>query len=166
MPPKRTIETTRPTPEQFLAAFPPKIRAIANQLRSLVEATLPNVIEAVYPGWKLIGYRIKAEGKSHYLGFIAPLADHVGLGFEHGVLLSDPDGLLEGDGKQVRQVVIRHARDIKAAALAALITEAAQVALTPKNKLLSLLLERDAEQKFRAKTQANSFARRKIKATS
>ena len=154
MPTKRPLQskTIRPTPEQFLAAFPPEIQALANELRSLVKATLPNVVEAVYPGWKLIGYRVKEADKSHYMGFVAPLPDRVVLGFEYGVLLSDPHGLLEGDGKQVRQVVIKRRIDIQPKALAALIAEAAQIAVTPKSKLLSLLLEREAEQKFHART--------------
>ena len=59
MPTKRARRAPeRPTPEQFLAIFPAEVQALANKLRSLIKRTVPNVIEAVYPGWRLIGYRV------------------------------------------------------------------------------------------------------------
>src|SRR5262245_62157391 len=55
MPRQRTHTNTapaseRPTPQQFLAAFPPAIQAQADQLRALVKRAVPNVDEAVYVG--------------------------------------------------------------------------------------------------------------------
>jgi hypothetical protein len=46
------------TPEAFLATYPAAVAALAETLRQLVKASVPNVAEAVYPGWKLIGYRL------------------------------------------------------------------------------------------------------------
>jgi len=43
------------SPEEFLSTFPPEMQELANKLRSLVKETIPNVKEAVYTGWKLIG---------------------------------------------------------------------------------------------------------------
>ena len=120
----------RPTPEQFLAAFRPEIGALADRLRALIRQAVPNITEAVYPGWKLIGYRQLDGGKSRYFCYVAPYSDHVRLGFEYGVLLSDAAGLLEGAGTQVRHVTIRAASDIREPELAALIAEAAMVAAT------------------------------------
>ena len=45
-----------PTPEQFLSGFPPEIAPLSNHLRGLIRRAVPDPIEAVYPGWKLIGY--------------------------------------------------------------------------------------------------------------
>jgi hypothetical protein len=122
----------RPTPEQFLAVFPPAIQAIAARLRALVTQTIPNVDEAVYPGWRLIGYRRREGRRSRYFCFVAPFPDRVALGFEYGVLLTNDAGLLEGDGTQVRHVTIRRPEDIREQELAALIVEAAIVAATFK----------------------------------
>ena len=133
----------RPTPDQFLAGLPPQIQELAQRLRRLVKHTVPNVTEAVYPGWKLIGYRVKAGRRDAYFGFIAPLVDRVLLGFEYGVWLSDPRQLLGGDGKQVRQVTIRGSAGIRQAELAALITEAARIAAAQKHEKIRLLLERE-----------------------
>ena len=124
----------RPSPEQFLATFPPEIRALANQLRALVTRTVPEVDEAVYTGWHLIGYRVRDGRRSRYFCFIAPFEDRVALGFEYGVLLANDAGLLEGTGTQVRHVTIRHVQDIREPELAALIAEAAIVAATIKRR--------------------------------
>ena len=124
----------QPSPEQFLAAFPPEIRALANQLRALVTRTVPDVDEAVYTGWRLIGYRLREGRRSRYFCYVAPFADRVAIGFEYGVLLTNDAGLLEGAGTQVRHVTIRHDEDIREQELAALIAEAATVAATIKRR--------------------------------
>ena len=95
-----------PTVEAFLAPFPENIQAVAQQLRLLVRQAVPNLREAVYPGWKLIGYRQIDQERSRYFCFIAPLADEVRLGFEYGVLMDDPYELLRGTGTQVRYIPI------------------------------------------------------------
>jgi hypothetical protein len=125
------IQTSdRPTPEQFLATFPAEIHALANQLRALVMRTVTEVDEAVYTGWRLIGYRLRDGRRSRYFCYIAPFEERVTLGFEYGVLLSNDAGLLEGTGTQVRYVTIREPDDIREQKLAALIAEAAMVAAT------------------------------------
>jgi hypothetical protein len=139
MPDQRKRTTTaqtsgRPSPEQFLAAFPPAIQALTDQLRTLIKRTIPNVDEAVYVGWRLIGYRVREGSRSRYFCFVAPFPDRVALGFEYGVLLTNDTGLLEGDGTQVRYVTIRCTEDIHEPELAALIAEAAMVAATFKRR--------------------------------
>lgn len=131
------VTNDRPTPEQFLKTFPPEIRALADRLRQLIRQTTPNIIEAVYPGWKLIGYREQDEqhnlaGKrgSRYFCYVAPFEDRVVLGFEYGVLMANDAGLLEGGGKQVRYVTLRSQADLLPRELGALIAEAAMVAAT------------------------------------
>lgn len=57
--------------------------------------------------------------------FIHAEDDHVQLGFYNGSALSDPQGLLSGNGKYVRFVRIYGSEDIDAAGLTALIIQAA-----------------------------------------
>lgn len=132
------------TPEQFLAEFPPEIQALSQRLRALVKQTVPNSAEAVYPGWRLIGYRVVDGKRSAYFGFVLPMPDRVLLGFEYGACLSDPAALLTTGGKQVRQVTIQRVRDIRPRKLAPLIREAAQLAAAPTEVKRQLLLGRDA----------------------
>jgi hypothetical protein len=102
----------------ILAGVPPRSRTLAQRLRRLVRETAPTAAERGYPGWRGIGYR---DPQSGYVCGIFPQADHVRLVFERGVELPDPDGLLEGEGTQVRHVTIRRAADIRTRALRRLI---------------------------------------------
>ncbi len=100
----------RVIPEDILAAHTIEVRAMAETLRKLVLATVPNAIELAYPVWHGIGYRHPESG---YFCGIFPQKDSVKLGFEFGVLLPDPDRLLEGTGRQVRYVNIKDSQDIR-----------------------------------------------------
>jgi hypothetical protein len=111
-------------PEELLVGLSPQICQLADQVRQLIREVVPEVEEAGYPGWKVIGYR-----HGRYFCFIAPKQDHVYLGFEHGSTLPDPSGLLEGTGKQVRQIMLRPEQDLPLTPLKELIQIAALRAL-------------------------------------
>ena len=134
----------KPTPEQFLTGFPLEMRSIAQALRELLRAQVPQAIEAVYPGWRLIGYRADQGRRNVYFAYIAPTADHVSLGFEWGILLPDPQGVLEGDGSQVRYARFRRLEEIRPASLAPLIGQALEIAALTKDQKQQRLLEREA----------------------
>ena len=126
--------------QQFLAQYPPPIQDLANDLRQLVKITLPNIQEAVYPGWKLIGYRLPHRRQTVYVGYIAPQTNYVALGFEYGVLLTDPAGILTGSGSQVRQVIFQQVADIRPELLTPLISQAAQIATLSKEQKSHLFM--------------------------
>jgi hypothetical protein len=118
-----------PPPDAFLVLHPSATQAIAQELRQVVRTALPDVTEAVRVGWSLIGYRVKHGRKDAYFGFIAPQSDRVPLGFEYGYLMTDPYGLIGGDGKQVKTITIRDVSEIQPEPLMALIHEAVRVAM-------------------------------------
>src|SRR5918992_3971242 len=97
------------TPEQFLAAYSPAIRALSERLRALIRDTVPTASEHVYTGWKALGYR---DPQSGYFCGIFPQSDHVRLLFEHGAALPDPDRVLTGTTRQVRYLELRDVEDI------------------------------------------------------
>ena len=76
--------------------------------------TVPDATEAAYPGWHAIGYRHPVCG---YFCGIFPQHEDVLLGFEFGVLLPDPQKLLEGKGTQVRFARVATEKDIRPTAL-------------------------------------------------
>jgi hypothetical protein len=78
----------------------------------------------VYRGWHGLGYHHPAAG---YVCAVFPRADDVLLGFEHGVLLDDPHGLLSGEGRTVRYVRVEAAGDPPAERLVELIDAAVLV---------------------------------------
>ena len=128
-------------PEAFLEAFPEPIRAIGERLRALVIATIPDAVERVRPGWHLIGYDApappRARGRrSASFAYVAPEREHIHLGFEHGWLMADPDGRLEGAGitRQVRWLTFQPGVEPDPADIAPLLHEARRVALLPREE--------------------------------
>lgn len=91
-------------PELFLSGYSPEIRDIAERLRSVVREAVPEAIERVRTGWRLIGYDVPVGRRTRYFAFVAPEPEHVHLGFEHGVWMADPDGLLQGAHLNLRKV--------------------------------------------------------------
>jgi hypothetical protein len=122
----KTARSRLLTPDELLEGHDPEVRALANRLRTLVLTVMPGSAEQAYAGWKLIGYRHAGA----YFCFVAPKRDVVQLGFEYGVDLEDPAGLLRGKGTQVRHVEVRSSSDIDVRRLTPLIRQAAALALT------------------------------------
>ena len=131
------------TPDEFLQAFPTEVRALANELRGLTKSVLPETIEDVKVGWQLIGLHLPGKSKLIYYGFIIPHKDSVTLGFQHGVCLDAPDGLLLGAAEklvQVRYVSLRKPSDIKRRLFGELLKSAADVAALPKELRFALMI--------------------------
>ena len=116
--------------EALLEDFPPPMQSLANRLREIVKATIPEAIERVRPGWRLIGYDIPIGRKAVYFAYVAPEVEHVHLGFEHGWAMRDPLGLLNGVGitKQVRWLTFLDGDPIPEERCRELILEGARVA--------------------------------------
>lgn len=133
-------------PEALLADYPEPMREIGEWLRGVVRRTLPEAIERVRPGWRLIGYEVPAGRRSAYFGYIAPEPIHVHLGFEHGTLMSDPRGLLLGAGvtKQVRWVTLTPDSMPLEAHLAELVREGARVAALSRGERVAIAMTRAA----------------------
>ena len=79
-------------PEAFLAGFPDGIRSAAETLRAIVRRAVPDSIESVRGGWRLIGYEVPVGRRTRYFAYVAPEPIHVHLGFEYGAWMEDPDG--------------------------------------------------------------------------
>jgi hypothetical protein len=91
-------------PEVFLSRYDPEIRDIAERLRDVVREAVPDAIERVRAGWRLIGYDVPVGRRTRYFGFVAPEPEHVHLGFEYGAWMTDPEGLLLGAHLNLRKV--------------------------------------------------------------
>jgi len=133
------------TPEELLAPVPPHLRDVADWLRGVVRRAVPDAIEAVRPGWHLIGYNVPAGRRAPYFAFIWPELEHVHLGFEHGVLMRDPAGVLSGAGlrlRKVRFVTLRNRDEIPGDVLEALVRDGARLATLGRAERLTLLLDR------------------------
>ena len=117
-------------PEALLEDFPPPMRAIAERLRDVVAQAVPEAVERVRPGWRLIGYDLPIGKKLVYLAFVLPEDVHVHLGFGQGWAMRDPHGMLDGAGvtKRVRWLTFVDRDEIDVEGCAELLHEAARVA--------------------------------------
>ena len=138
-------------PEALLAAYPPPMRAIAKRLRAVVRRAVPEVVEGVRPGWRLIGYDVpNGPRRLSYFCYVAPEAEHVHLGFEYGVFMADPDGVLLGRGvtRKVRWLTFRAGDPIDERQLVELVREGARLALASRAQRLGLVLDREERPAF------------------
>lgn len=87
----------------LLAEHSPEVVDLTEVLRGVVRSALPTATEKINAGWHGLGYHDPVAG---YVAGIFPGDESVKLGFEHGVALPDPEEMLEGDGTQVRYVVL------------------------------------------------------------
>ena len=129
--------------EVLLGDYPRPMRLIAERLRAIVLEAAPDAIEAVRPGWRLIGYDVPDGRRTAYFAFVAPEMEHVHLGFAHGIFMRDPDSCLQGAGitKQVRWLTLRAGDPIDRAAFGVLVQEAARVARQSRVERLAGLLD-------------------------
>jgi hypothetical protein len=133
--------------ELFLEGYPPGIRAKADELRAIFHRAVPDAIERVRLGWRAIGYDIPIGRRTRYFGFVWPETEHVHFGFEYGILMNDPDGLLRGAEiklKKVRFVTFEPGDAVPEQSLIWLAREGVRVATMSKEERLAMELDRDA----------------------
>lgn len=88
----------------LLGEYPPPIAATVYELRKIVMEAMPQGIERVRAGWRLIGYDVPIGRRNIYLAWIWPQIEHVHLGWQVGTLLRDPRGLLGGADEHLKKV--------------------------------------------------------------
>ena len=106
-----------PQVDEWFSAQSRTLGPIASAARALLDEGLPGARQAIkwgYPTW---------VGKGN-IAAVQPHTDHVNLQFYRGTSLPDPEGVLEGTGKELRHVKLRHARDVRTPAVKALVRAA------------------------------------------
>jgi TetR/AcrR family transcriptional repressor of uid operon len=83
----------------FLDGAPADSQHRVAELRALLFELAPDADERVIHGWKVLAY-----GRSALVAYLKVRRDGVHLGFYDGADLSDPLGLLTGEGKRMRHV--------------------------------------------------------------
>lgn len=116
-----------PSIEEFLAAYPPEIRALALETKNLILRVIPSAVEIVDPPSKIVAYGFGRK-YADLICAIAPYSKYLNLIFSKGAELPDPDQRLTGTGKRARHIKIRTIEDLTAASTRLLIEEALQKA--------------------------------------
>lgn len=109
----------------FIAKFTPEIAALIKAVRAKLRRRLPHATEIVYDNHNffVIGFG-PTERPSEAILSIAAYARGVGLCFLDGARLPDPQKLLRGSGKQVRNIQLPSAATLDDPAVEALIASA------------------------------------------
>lgn len=109
-----------PRVDAWMKEQPRDLQAICRAARVLLDEGLPTARQDIkwgYPTW---------VGNGN-IAAIAPHAEHVNLQFYKGTSLRDPDGLLEGTGKELRHVKLHQAKDLRTPGVKALVRSAWRV---------------------------------------
>ena len=109
----------------FVDRYTPAIAAQLRDARQRLRARFPRGVEMVFDNYNALVFGFGPTGKSRdsFIS-VAGYPRWVTLFFLDGAGLLDPEGLLEGDGKQVRGVRLKTPADLDAPAVAALIDQA------------------------------------------
>ena len=97
----------------------PELRKVITALRSYVKKTVPGTKETVN-AWGIPTF----EGGNPFCFYMVG-KKHVTFGFHFGTSLEDPEGLLEGTGKNIRHVKLRAVEDLERRGLRELVLAAA-----------------------------------------
>jgi hypothetical protein len=109
----------------FIAKYDPAIGSQLREARTRLRARFPRGFELVYDNYNALVFAISpTESSSEAFVSVAGYPRWVTLFFLNGNDLHDPRGLLEGQGKQVRSIRLKHPSQISARDVDALIAQA------------------------------------------
>ena len=89
--------------DELLAGVEPHLAAIARRLRAIIRAVDARTVETVRLGDNAATYGVGPKKMTDGYAYIMPMRGYVNLGFYQGAVLADPERLLEGTGKGLRQ---------------------------------------------------------------
>jgi len=111
--------------EAFVAKYTPAIAAQLRDARQRLRAHFPRGVEMVFDNYNALVFGIGPTDRTRESFIsIAGYPKWVTLFFLDGAGQHDPEGLLEGDGKQVRGIRLKTPADLDAPAVAALVAQA------------------------------------------
>ncbi len=154
---ERPWQGTDVTPTQqldaMLAKFSPGVARLARQALAKLRKATPGSLELVYDNFNALAIGFSpSERPSEGIFSVAIYPRYPTLFFLQGVGLPDPDGVLRGNGRVVRHVVLEDAKTIETPPIRKLMTAAlarAKVKLDPKQKRRVIIKSVSAKQRPR-----------------
>jgi hypothetical protein len=119
--PARVGKRTKAKKSPYMKDDNPELRKVVRALRSFVKGIVPGVKETVN-AWGIPTF----EAPDPFCFYMAG-KNHVTFGFHFGTSLPDPEGLLEGTGKNIRHVKLREVKDLEQKGLRGLVQAAARL---------------------------------------
>lgn len=120
---------------KFLKPYDREIRELALGLRALVLAEMAPCFENIYDAYSAvaIGFGTSDRLRDGIL-HIAVYSKHVNLGFNDGVTLGDPKGILQGTGNRIRHIQLKTSAEIKRPVIRSYIRRARRKAIADARK--------------------------------
>jgi hypothetical protein len=119
--------------EAFIAKYTPAVAAEGRSALAKLRRLVPGAVELVYDNynWLVVGFCPSERASEAVLSLVfAPRWITVCF-LQNGPALSDPEGLLRGSGKRVRNIRLASAKDLDQPAVRSLIDEALARAWVP-----------------------------------
>ena len=127
-------KTTYSRFSDILALADEGLRPICVRLRELILAAHEGAFEIVWPRLWIASLGVGPKKMTEHYAYISVQKSHINLGFYHGAILPDPNGLLEGTGKKLRHVKIHSLEATRARALKELLRQAVSDRLKARTK--------------------------------
>ena len=109
----------------FLAKYSPEVEAQLREARTRLRALFPRGFELVYDNYNALVFAMSPTDRTpDAFVSVAGYPKWVTLFFLHGTDLRDPNGLLEGQGKQIRSIRLKNPATINTPEVEALIAQA------------------------------------------
>ena len=112
--------------EQFISKYSAEVAAEGRAALATLRRLVPGAVELVYDNynWLVVGFCPSERASDAVLSLVFT-PRWISLCFlQNGPELSDPNGLLRGSGKRVRNIRLESAKDLDAPAVRSLIKEA------------------------------------------
>ena len=119
-----SIDKTKEDFRAIIEQYPQAVQEMAVALRALLFKIHADVFEQAWVKQKVAGYGVGPKKMTEHYCYMVFAKAHINFGFNHGVNLKDPKGLLGGTGKKFRNTKIKSIDDIHHPDLEALIREA------------------------------------------
>jgi len=128
-------ESAKEQLDRFLDAFTPEIAAFARVALVKMRKRLPNAVEMIYDNYNALACGFgPTEKTSEAIFSIAVYPKNVNLFFLQGAALSDPKGLLQGEGNVVRYIRLEDEKTLDRADVKAMMAAALKMAKVPMDK--------------------------------
>jgi hypothetical protein len=127
----KKANSAKKTSSTYVKDENPELRKVVRGLKNLVKETVPGTRETVN-AWGIPTFEAQTPFCFYMVG-----KNHVTFGFHYGTSLDDPQGLLEGTGKNIRHVKLRSLEDLEQKGLKQLVQAAARLKGKPSMRGMS-----------------------------
>lgn len=110
----------------FCHSLPENVRSIVAGADQLIRSLNPLVVRILWTHQRTVGYGVGPKKMTEHYSYLDIYDQHVNMGFNHGVALPDPEGLLKGSGARFRSLRLNSASDLDQPGLRQLLLDAAE----------------------------------------